>query len=225
MSSGVATGKNMVTIPKHLTTVQGAPGGHFIDEEEMLMRSTFPIRPDALVKLAQDVLRSGVGVNDPDVLADNFEFCAPVVGPLKKEEYLGALKNFQILDAFPDMENNFHFVRVDPFEPNRVWWHTRAVATHTGPLLGKEPSNKTVYLPPQANSFVFNDEGKVEQVTIGYVLDRRIGNSGGLGGFFGYLYAVGQAFPFPECQPYEKSFRYKIFGWIGSLASRFQKKE
>lgn len=52
-------------------------------------------------------------------------------------------------------------------------------ATHTGPLLGKEATGKKLYFPPQANSFVFNEEGKIEQVTIGYVLDRRVGNTGG----------------------------------------------
>jgi hypothetical protein len=33
---------------------------------------------------------------DASVLADDFEFCAPVVGPLGKKEYLGALANFKV---------------------------------------------------------------------------------------------------------------------------------
>ena len=53
-------------------------------------------------------------------------------------------------------------------------------------------------MPPQANSLTFNEEGKVTQLTIGYVLDRRVGNTGGLGGAFGIFYGVGLALPFPE---------------------------
>ncbi|KAJ1400841.1 hypothetical protein B484DRAFT_458102 [Ochromonadaceae sp. CCMP2298] len=160
---------------------------------------------------------------DASVLADDFEFCAPVVGPLGKKEYLGALKNFKIMDAFPDVENNYHFLRVDPFEPNRVWWHTRGVGQHTGPLMGKAATNKQVLLPPQANSFVFNEEGLVQQVTVGYVLDRRIGNTGGLGGIFGFLYAVGQPLPIRECQPYKPSFRFRLLNKVGSIGKRFSK--
>merc|ERR1712146_466082 len=83
------------------------------------------------------VLLTGVGLEDESVLADDFEFCAPFVGPLKKDEYIDALRGFKLLEAFPDMNNQFHFIRVDPFEHNRVWWHSRAKATHTGTLLGK----------------------------------------------------------------------------------------
>lgn len=44
---------------------------------------------------------------------------APVVGPLTKDQYINALGSFKLFDAFLDMNNNFHFIRVDPFEPNR----------------------------------------------------------------------------------------------------------
>lgn len=36
------------------------------------------------------------GVDDPSILADSFEFCAPFVGPIDKEEYLGALGKFKV---------------------------------------------------------------------------------------------------------------------------------
>ena len=144
------------------------------------------------------------------------------MGPLKKSEYLNALRNFKLLDAFPDMNNQFHFIRVDPLQTNRVWWHSRAKATHTGPLLGKPATNKKLELPPQANSFIFNAKGQVQEVTIGYVLDRRIGNTGGLGGAFGYFYGTGNPLPIPECYPYKKSFRFKLFSFVGELAQKLQ---
>ena len=157
-------------------------GGQIVDMDEMLAKSTFPIKPEELIELAKDALAKGAGVDDPTILAENFEFCAPVVGPLPKDEYLGALANFDLLKAFPDMNNRFYNIHVDPFEHNRVWWFTRATATHTGPLLGRPPTGKRLELPPQANSFTFDQNGKVTQVTVGYVMDRRVGNTGGLGG-------------------------------------------
>ena len=199
-------------------------GGTIIDEDAALAASTFAIKPDALILLAKDALRKGAGVDDPTILADDFEFCAPVVGPINKDEYIDALTNFDLLSAFPDMDNRFHNIRVDPFEHNRVWWSTRSVATHTGSLLGKEPSGKRVELPPQTNSFRFDSSGKIREVTVGYVLDRRQGNTGGLGGAFGYFWAVGQPLPIPECQPYKKSMRFRLLGLVGSIAKKFSAK-
>ena len=126
------------------------------------------------------------------------------------------MKGFDLLTAFPDLNSQFHFIRVDPWDHNRVWWHTRTVATNTGPLIGQEPTNKKVELPPQANSLTFNEEGKVTQLTIGYVLDRRVGNTGGLGGAFGIFYGVGLGLPFPEGQPFSPSPQFRIFNFLNS---------
>ena len=193
------------------------PGGTFIDEADLLSKSTFAIKPDELIRLTKKVLLKGAGVDDPSVLADDFEFCAPVVGPLKKEEYLSALKSFDLMTAFPDLENSFYNVHVDPFEFNRVWWSTRATATHTGPLFNKPPTYKRLQLPPQTNSFTFNEEGLVTQITVGYVLDRRVGNTGGLGGAFAFFYGTNNALPIPECQPYRKSFQFRALNLISKF--------
>ena len=54
-------------------------------------------------------------------------------------------------------------------------------------------------------------------------MDKTIGNSGGLGGIFGPLYAIGKGLPFPEARPYRKSLQYSIFTFIGSIAAKFRK--
>lgn len=200
------------------------PGGDLVDSEALLKASAFKIKPDDLIVLTKEVLKKGAGLEDPSCLAENFEFCAPVVGPLRKEAYLGALRSFDLLTAFPDMNQRYYNIHVDPFEHNRVWYFTRPTATHTGPLFGKPPTNTSLELPPQANSFVFDEEGKVNQMTIGYVMDRRIGNTGGLGGAFGFFYGTGNGFPIPECQPYKMSKRFRLFNWFGSLAQKLQRK-
>jgi len=68
-----------------------------VDEEAMLAASTFPIKPDELIGRAKQVLEAGVGTKDGGAcLAPDFEFCAAVVGPLGRDEYLGALGNFKV---------------------------------------------------------------------------------------------------------------------------------
>jgi hypothetical protein len=69
----------------------------------------------------------------------------------------------------------------------------------------------------------FNDKGEATQLTVGYVMDRQIGNTGGLGGVFGILYAIGYGLPFPEAQPWQKSIQYDLFQKVSGLQSEIQK--
>jgi len=192
-----------------------------VDEERMLSESTFPIKPDELIKLTKENLRKGFANID---LSEDFEFIGPVVGPLSKETFVKAVAGFELAEGFPDMKSQFHHFRVDPFETNRVWFQNRTVGTHTGVLAGNiQPTGKKVECPPQALSLTFNEKGEVTKITVGVVMDRTVGNTGGLGGVFGLFYAVGAGLPFPEAQPWKKSKRYRFFTLLGNLASKMKK--
>lgn len=199
-----------------------------VNEAAMLAESTFPIKPEELIMKAKLVLAFDMGVSNPDLLATDFEFVGPVVGPLGKDTYLKAVGGFKLLDSFPDFNSEFHHFRVDPFEPSRVWFTARGYGTNTGkgdsPLFG-EPTGKKYVNPPQACSLRFDPDGKVNQYTIGYVMDRRIGNTGGLGGVYGLAYAMGKPLPFPEAQPWKPSKRYRFFSWLGSVAQKMNSKK
>ena len=92
----------------------------------------------------------------------------------------------------------------------------------------------------------FNDNGECTQLTVGYVMDKTLGNTGGLGGVYGILYAIGYGefllifiwairltdgvfcltrtgLPFPEAQPWEKSFQYSAFTTFSGLTQELQK--
>ena len=195
-----------------------------VDEEAMLAASTFPIKPPALIARAKEILEAGVGTKDGGAcLAADFEFCAAVVGPLGREEYLKALGTFKLETAFPDLNPNYYGFRVDPFEPHRVWFTSRSTATHTGPLLGKPATGKKLTLPPQQFHLDFNEDGLLREIGF-YVVDRRQGNTGGLGGAFGYFYGTGNPLPIPECQPYRKSKRFRLLNLLGRVGSRLAKK-
>ena len=56
--------------------------------------------------------------------------------------------------------------------------------------------------------------------TSGYPANRTQGNSGGLTGFFGILYAIGKPLPFREARPYKPSLRFRLFRAFGQLFQR-----
>ncbi|KAJ1461018.1 hypothetical protein M885DRAFT_433110 [Pelagophyceae sp. CCMP2097] len=194
-----------------------------VDEAKLFEESTFEIKPDALIERAVEVLRLGTGTKDDGAcLAENFEFIAAVVGPLGKDEYLNALRSFKLEDSF-DMTDNFHLFRVDPFMPNRVYFHSRTVATQIAPLMGKPSTGRTLTLPPQCFHMDFDAVGGLVEFGF-YVVDRRIGNTGGLGGAFAFFYGTGNPLPIPECQPFSPSWRFRLFNAAGRLARKLQKK-
>merc|ERR1712146_529213 len=106
---------------------------------------------------------------------------------------------------------------------NRVWWFSRMTGTHTGVLnfSGQrfQGTGRKVNLPPQAQSLLFDVTGKVYTITVGYAMDKRIGNSEGLGGVFGILKAVGRPLPFSEGQRlFTPSLRLEALERIGKAA-------
>lgn len=160
----------------------------------------FPIGEEELIRKAQEVFASETGLVDESVLADDFRFEFPVVS-LDKASYLKAVRGFGLKEAIPNLNANPYHWRVDPYEPNRVWFTTRTTGTHKGTLkfAGKsyEATGRNIYGAPECLSYVFNADGKVASFTGGYVMDRRVGNTDGMGALFGILAAIGVNFPKP----------------------------
>jgi len=208
--------------PPPPSVVTAVPGE--IDEAEAYAESTFPIAPNDLIARAKEVLIAGIGTKDDGAcLAPDFEFCAAVVGPLPKEEYLEALGSFKLEDSF-DIQQNFFGFSVDPLQTNRVWFFTRQVAKQVAVFVGASPDGREdLVLPPQSMHLDFDDDGLVKEFGF-YTVDRRQGNTGGLGGAFGYFYGVGRPLPIPEARPFKKSFRFQLLGFIGNLGKMLRKK-
>ena len=189
---------------------------NILDVDAMLRISKFKIKPDDLINRSKYILKNKVGLNNESDLADNFEFIFPVVGPLSKKEYLSTLKKFNLEKMFPNLDKGIYYnFYVDPYENNRVWFTTRMRCCHTGSNIFGPATNISVDCPPQVNSLCFNEYGKVIKYTGGYITDRTIGNTGGLGGVFGILYAIGRPLPFPEARPYRKSWQFRTFSFFG----------
>lgn len=198
----------------------------FVDEQQTLATTAFPIPPSELIALAKRFLisRGGFGA-DPALLSDDFLFAGPVVGPLSKDAFLSAISSVDIAVGFPDFVPQFYGFQVDPFEGNRVWYTARGRGTNTGPLppFAPEPTGKHLVNPPQACSLTFDENGLATKYTIGYVMDREVGNTGGLGGLYGIMYAIGRPLPFPEARPWKMSKRYRAFQALGNFLSSVKK--
>lgn len=88
--------------------------------------------------------------------------------------------------------------------------------------MGAKATNKTLVLPPQSLHLDFTEDGKVSEFGF-YVVDRAQGNTGGLGGAFGFFYGVGRPLPFPEGKPYKMSLKRRVFSIIARFLSKFSK--
>jgi len=201
----------------------------FLNEAEALAKLNFPTSEDELIIKAKEFLSANQGVERPELLDATFSFMGPVVGGsdgLGRDAYLEAVGGFQIKDAFPDLNPRFHDFRADKLDGGRIWFTSVASGTDNGlGFLGNKPTGKTFRTPPQACSLKFNEEGKAIKYTIGHVMERSLGNTGGLGGIFGPAYAIGKPLPFPEAQPYKPSKRYQFVQLIGNFAGKMKKRQ
>mmetsp|Transcript_12854 Transcript_12854/g.31528 ORF Transcript_12854/g.31528 Transcript_12854/m.31528 type:complete len:417 (-) Transcript_12854:296-1546(-) len=186
-----------------------------LHEQAMLKRSKFIVPRKLMIEKTEELLKAlfeGDKAELQDQLSDDFEFIGPVVGPLNKEEFIRAYTGFKVKEALPDLKENIFGWSVDPMEPNRVWWFTRSIGTHTGQFGGSiQPTGIRVEWPPEVNSVCFDSNGLVYRLTLGYAVDRKMGNTGGLGAVFGLLNAIGSPLPFREAKPWVPSARFLFF--------------
>lgn len=159
--------------------------------------------------------------DDCSVCAPDFYFRGPVVGPVTLEEFRGVFARFKIRDGLTGPGTS-HNLWVDPHCPRRVFWVSVTDAVNTGDIGPYKATGKRVRSPPQVSSFTFDDEGKITRFTGGYVLDRDVGNTGGLGALFGIVYAIGHAFPMPEAKPYVKSWQFRLLELVDRFTSYFR---
>jgi len=172
------------------------------DKELLRIPKPSKALPEAdLMRLTTQLLEKNFGTENSDLLADSFTFSGPVVGPLKKKEFLSAFGTFNFNGAFPDIDYQYRDMRVCPYDTNRVWYTSSPTGTHRRTLnIGKNsypPTGRKWISPPECGSMQFDEEGKCVSLTGGYIMDRRMGNTNGLGGVFGVCAALGVPSPFP----------------------------
>ena len=163
--------------------------------------SPFPLA--VMTSLAKRVVETSLGAEEDSLLSSDFQFSGPLVGPLSKDEFVGALKSFNLKSPFPDLKSDSYCYEVDSYDPERVWVISKGSGTQTGPLIlgGKvmlEPTGNVYDGPPEAVSVSFNEQGLCYKATAGYILDKDQGNTKGLGGVYGIFEAIGNPLPWWE---------------------------
>eukprot|EP00752_Nemacystus_decipiens_P009512 g8503.t1 len=131
-----------------------------------------PFRDAVAIALAKQVLTAGR--DDPeslaDLLADDLMAYAPILGPLKKKEFVQST-TVDLADFFAglDTTDNFHDARVDPFEPRRVWITSTPAIKVVGPLevFGAkfEPKKQSYVGTPATYSVTFDEAGFASKIT------------------------------------------------------------
>jgi len=148
-----------------------------------------PTDPDSLLRRAKEILATSMAINDPSLLSPDFLWIGPdavAEGPLSKPEYLAAGQFFCIDGAFPDLNYRAHDFRInEDDDPLTVRFTARTVGTMRGELrLRNEilrPNGKQMVCPPEAISMTFDGEsGLLRKLCTGFVMDRLVGNTGGL---------------------------------------------
>jgi len=151
------------------------------------------------------------GYNDAyNVLADDFVFRSPVIGPLSKWDYIDTVEYFRIYEAFPDINSNCYGFTVDPIDPLKVRFFVKATGTYQRPLGGFLGSATSKLNPPdgrpymgatEAWSITFNDLNRmqIKSISAGYVVDRfeeegLLCTTDGKGLIYGILNTIGLDF-------------------------------
>lgn len=132
-----------------------------------------PFPESVMVQLTKGILATNMASLDPDLLSpgDDFTYCGPYEGPLNKADFLETIapNMFGYNGGDPVVSH----VRVDPYDPYRVWVDARA----SGEFENDEDGNGggTFVTPPQALSFTFDDDGYCTRITGEAVMDPSIG--------------------------------------------------
>mmetsp|Transcript_90010 Transcript_90010/g.178951 ORF Transcript_90010/g.178951 Transcript_90010/m.178951 type:complete len:263 (-) Transcript_90010:160-948(-) len=158
----------------------------------------------------------------PELMAEDFVWEGPVVGPLNKHDFIGTVGMFKVYHAFPDLKQECFGWSVDPQNRLKAWCFHRVQGTHTVDLYAGAripATSKELRQNVQAISVTLNSQGQVERYTGGYVVDNRPeeGNTGGLGGLFGVLRSIGV----PSPTPGGKMTRFLNF--MGSFKTNYPK--
>lgn len=122
--------------------------------------STFlaPFPETVMIQLVKGILATNLAAEDPSLLAKDFSFVTPTVGPIGKSKFLDSYA----AQEFGGFTPQFSHFRVDPFDPYRVW-------------VDVKPFGPGLEGPPQAFSFTFDDDGFCTRMTAGAVMDPSIG--------------------------------------------------
>lgn len=154
----------------------------------------------SVIATARLFATTSLGINNPGSLAEDFVCSGPNFDDIGKKKYLADFtkETTTLQRAMQDFDIRPYSFRVDESQPdfNVVWFKIRPKGKLTGPFAYKGetylPNQKSLEFPIQQMSVTIRS-GQISRVTAGYTIDRFSGNTGGLAGPLGVLYALGES--------------------------------
>jgi hypothetical protein len=178
--------------------------------------------------------------NRSTILADDFVFKGPLIGPLNKPDYFDVVDNyFRIYEAFPDLNPNCYGFTVDVVDPLTVRFFIKATGTYQQPLegaiglggglLGKattfmtgKPDGRRYIGATESWSITFNslERMQVRCLRGGYVAGEAAGGmttAEGKDSIFGILQTLGIPVPSLSDLKFQKHLGNNLFKTSGRL--------
>ena len=157
-----------------------------------------PKAADKTIGIVKSFVSSNFGLIDSSdsLLANDVKVSGPTVYYTDKQKYLNALAKEQsaFLRAVPDYDVRAYSFAVDKYDNRKIWFKVRPRGTITGPFSYNGevylPNQKNIEFPIQQLSITVNNNGLISKMTTGYVIDKFVGNTNGLVGRDGLLYAL-----------------------------------
>jgi hypothetical protein len=66
-----------------------------------------PFPDSVMIQLAKGLTASNFGLEDPDLLSEEFSYLEPTMGPLNKEKYIEVFSEYDVRGAVPDIDYQF----------------------------------------------------------------------------------------------------------------------
>ena len=190
---------------------QSNDGYETVSSEESYPIPTLQILRSWTEEYIQGVHKAGgmtrVSAQVQDMLATEFVFTSPNVGPLNKPDYIKLMGYYQnygldLATGIPDLQVSYEGWHVDPDQPWRIWAVARYSGTHLGTVV--VPGTDLQLTPindgqprvrftsgPEVQSFLWTPDKKILWHTMGYIGDEYTGSNKGYGGIDGLLVSMG----------------------------------
>jgi len=130
---------------------------------------------------------------------DEYVFRGSIIGPITAKDVRNTQKNFNILEAYPDIKIDRFGYTIDPDNPYQCYWFERWSGTNSAEIkvgpLSLPRTNKAAKMPTHVMSVNWTPQGKIIYCCLSSPLDRFEGNTNGQGAVFGLLQSGGLPLP------------------------------
>lgn len=163
----------------------------------MLLHETTTDVPVSLspIEVAKEFISTKLGTEKPGLLSESFQYFSPDTSLNKSKFLANKQREYSFIQqSLADYDLNGYDYSIDDKDPQKVWVKLRPNGKFIKPLVnGKEtipPKNELLLFPVEMVSVTVQGS-LVTKATGDFIVDRLVGNTKGLPGSKGLLFAAG----------------------------------